>query len=110
MQTKMDPSMNYYCQMMLLFSFFVVLAAKAPPSTYPHAYPGMPSGPYGSDWQSRRVQTTWPRIVPRVEGWEKHSELKIGYPMISSAFPHLMSAHPPARLPFDPDQEPPKTL
>jgi hypothetical protein len=60
--------------------------------------------------KTRRVQTTWPRIVPRVEGWEKHSELKIGYPTISSAFPHLMSAHLPARLPFDPDQEPPKTL
>ncbi|KIM27100.1 hypothetical protein M408DRAFT_24847 [Serendipita vermifera MAFF 305830] len=38
--------------------------AKTPPSTFPHAYPGMPTTPYGPDWQAYyEVTTPLPNIT-----------------------------------------------
>ena len=49
--TIMTTNTHFLSRMTLWVSLFGVLMAKTPPSTYPHAYPGMPSTPYGPDWQ-----------------------------------------------------------
>jgi hypothetical protein len=80
--------MQFLFRISLCVSLFSSILAKTPPSTYPHAYPGMPSTPYGPDWQSCMSQYVQDDCITNTNGIGLDYEVTKALPNITFPVPH----------------------